>query len=214
MYIKKHNCFYIKIFCTILLGSIAFWALAILAHKLFQFTLSQDSIVLTLVGILATFVVVSNYAQVKEVENQFENKINEVKEIENKFDIKIKEIEDKLTETIDSKIKDYDCDISACFLLIYGHFELKDGKVEYALDYCMDALKQMRYSKNKRLLNTIMKNIEDILTKERHILHSISVKSQMFYQHILGEIEHEKTKKITDLLLEIPTRNYPDNTTN
>jgi len=53
----------------------------------------NQSIILIFVGILATFIVVSNYIQVKEIER--------------KFDREIKEIKDELTENFDKKILEY-----------------------------------------------------------------------------------------------------------
>ena len=45
-------------------------------------TIAKESIVLGFVGVLATFIVVGNYAQVKAIESQSDNRI---KEIEDKF---------------------------------------------------------------------------------------------------------------------------------
>ena len=41
---------------------------------------NETGIILTFVGVLATFVVVSNFAQVKSIENSFDKKISEIKE--------------------------------------------------------------------------------------------------------------------------------------
>lgn len=60
------------------------------------------SIILAFVGILATFVVVSNYWQVKEIESKFYLK---VQEIENKFDAQVKDIEGKFKVKV-NEIKD------------------------------------------------------------------------------------------------------------
>jgi peptidoglycan hydrolase CwlO-like protein len=61
-----------------------FFLFAILLNKSFGFGISGDSIVLTFVGIAATFVVVSNYAQVKEIEDRtkdlLEQERNKLKE--------------------------------------------------------------------------------------------------------------------------------------
>jgi predicted RNase H-like nuclease (RuvC/YqgF family) len=58
----------------------------------------STSIILTFVGVLATFVVVSNYAQTKDIQRDFENKVKEIKE-------QFGDIEKKLLDQIDEKIK-------------------------------------------------------------------------------------------------------------
>lgn len=50
------------------------------------------AIVLGFVGILATFVVISNYAQVKDIERTFENKIDEINNKMGTIDQKLEEI--------------------------------------------------------------------------------------------------------------------------
>ena len=46
--------------------------------------ISSEKLVLTFVGILATFVVISNYAIVQQTKQEFENKFNDIKNIEDK----------------------------------------------------------------------------------------------------------------------------------
>ena len=70
-------------YCLILLvivsSAIVFWGLAVISAKCFGFVLTNDQIVSTIIGILATFVVVSNYIQVQEVKRDLELKIEELK---------------------------------------------------------------------------------------------------------------------------------------
>jgi hypothetical protein len=71
---------YLTIFAIVLCGAIVFWVLAVIAYECFGFaSIAPTNIILTAVGIAATFVVVSNYIQIKEIEDKFERKVKEVK---------------------------------------------------------------------------------------------------------------------------------------
>ena len=59
--------------------AIIFWVLAFIATHFFNFCLTNDQIVATIAGVLATFVVVGNYAQVQEIRHDFEKKVDELK---------------------------------------------------------------------------------------------------------------------------------------
>jgi hypothetical protein len=69
----------VKLLLVIIAGAAAFWFLAVISYKYFGFALDAKNVVLTLVGILATFVVVSNYMQVQEVKKEFESKVGETR---------------------------------------------------------------------------------------------------------------------------------------
>jgi hypothetical protein len=71
---------YLTIFAIVLCGAIVFWVFAVIAYERFGFaSIDPTNIILTAVGIAATFVVVSNYIQIKEIEDKFERKVKEVK---------------------------------------------------------------------------------------------------------------------------------------
>lgn len=50
---------------------------AIISSKYFDFYIDNKDIVLTFVGIIATFIVVTNYAQVLQIKKDFEQKLDE-----------------------------------------------------------------------------------------------------------------------------------------
>jgi hypothetical protein len=77
-----------------IVGAIVFIFVMILFQKCYGFEIKEGStsIVLTFVGIAATFVVVSNYAQVWNIERKFYQKTEEVK---TEFDNKISFIDKK-----------------------------------------------------------------------------------------------------------------------
>jgi len=84
----KNNTY--KLLCCIVLLAIVFFLFAILLNKWLNFGLSDDSVVITFIGILATFVVVSNYMQVKDIQSEFEKKTND---LQRDFDKKIADIQ-------------------------------------------------------------------------------------------------------------------------
>jgi hypothetical protein len=75
---------YLKILITIISGSVFFWLLAVFAYRCFDFALDQNNVIITLIGVLATFVVVSNYMQVKDIEAKFNEKILSVESLNEK----------------------------------------------------------------------------------------------------------------------------------
>jgi len=105
----KNKWFYVKVLGIIIGGAIVFWCLAVCAFKFFSFgIIDAQGIVLSLVGILATFVVVSNYAQVLTIKQDFERKITEFEQNckeqidanNQEYHNKIQKIENRLNEKL------------------------------------------------------------------------------------------------------------------
>jgi peptidoglycan hydrolase CwlO-like protein len=65
---------------------------------------TSDHIVLTFVGVLATFIVVSNYAKVRETKREFEKKIDEVKIVQAEAQKKLEQLDEKVEENIIEEI--------------------------------------------------------------------------------------------------------------
>jgi hypothetical protein len=59
-------------------------------------------LVITFIGGLATFVVISNYMQIKEIKDEFNGR---VKEIRDEFDDKVKEIKDDFSNVVKEEIE-------------------------------------------------------------------------------------------------------------
>jgi hypothetical protein len=109
-------------------GAIAFIFVMLKFQKCLGFEVSYENsaaIVLAFVGIATTFIVVSNYAQVKDIERKFDSEVkgierkfdSEVKGIERKFDEKVKEIEKKAEERrkeLETLIVTAECKLSCC----------------------------------------------------------------------------------------------------
>jgi hypothetical protein len=81
--------------------SFLFFLFAVFLNWTFNFGISDNGIVLTFVGIAATFIVVSNYAQVKDIEGRFKEKVAELNKT---FDAKVTD----LGKTFDAKVAGLD----------------------------------------------------------------------------------------------------------
>ena len=94
---------------AILVGSIIFFGVAVWANKQWNFGLSDNSIVIAFVGILATFIVISNYMQLKRTEdrvddfkNDWEKTLNDLRSKMDDFQKRIEPLETfKTNKTLD-----------------------------------------------------------------------------------------------------------------
>ena len=84
---------YWKIFLILVGVTIVFWAGVAAVSKWLDFVITDTNVVLTFVGVLATFVVISNYAQVQEIKYNTEKQVNmlqeEIKEIKKELEKKV-----------------------------------------------------------------------------------------------------------------------------
>lgn len=69
---------YWKSFIVVIVIAIVLWALAIIAAKQFDFYISEDSAVSTIIGVVAGIIVIGNYAQVHEMKAELDKKIADV----------------------------------------------------------------------------------------------------------------------------------------
>lgn len=79
----------VKALCTAAVVAIIFIGAAVFASKKYDFYISHDSIVLTFVGILATFLVISNYAQVMDIKRDFHRRVTKLEEKRRRLDNRI-----------------------------------------------------------------------------------------------------------------------------
>lgn len=90
---SNSNGWYWKTLGIISATAILLWIIAIVAAKCFDFYISEDSAVITVIGIIAGIVVIGNYAQVHEIKECLDEKIEEVEKRQ-------KETEKLLSETL------------------------------------------------------------------------------------------------------------------
>lgn len=92
---------YILMLIIIVILSVLFFGFAVWLNKKCDLKLSSSSIVIAFVGMLATFVVISNYVQVVEVKNEFGEKLSAAENLGDE----IKTLEKEVT-TLDGKLKE------------------------------------------------------------------------------------------------------------
>jgi len=90
---SNSNGWYWKTLGIISATAILLWIIAIVAAKCFDFYISEDGAVITVIGIIAGIVVIGNYAQVHEIKVCLDEKIEEVEKRQ-------KETERLLSETL------------------------------------------------------------------------------------------------------------------
>jgi len=71
----NNSCVFVKILAIVICAAVVFWLLACVSAKCLGFYIGNDQIIVTLLGILATFVVVSNYAQVENIKRDIEQQL-------------------------------------------------------------------------------------------------------------------------------------------
>jgi hypothetical protein len=130
---------------------VAFFYVAVRLQECYGFEISGDSIVLTFVGIAATFVVVSNYIQVKEIKGEFANKITE--------------IEGAFEKRINDKITDYDNNITGTMYILLGRIDFnrhsEDGYISSFFNY-INALEYLDKASDQGSLDGVFFGIEEL----------------------------------------------------
>ena len=122
--------------------------------------IDDTSIVLAFVGILATFVVVSNYAQVKEMENRINKIESDNEKMSKNCNINKKSIDEKSTELNELEGNMYQ--LYSCIAQIYGIFDKKNNNNnDVVLKYIFMSLKYFDRNQNKK---EVKNNIDFVLS--------------------------------------------------
>ena len=69
---------YLKTFLIVLGTAVVLWAIAIFAAQRLDFYISENDVVITVMGIVAGIVVIGNYAQVHDLEKRYEKRISDL----------------------------------------------------------------------------------------------------------------------------------------
>jgi hypothetical protein len=111
--------------------------------------ITSDHIILVFVGILATFIVVSNYAQVKEIENKFDRK---AKELEDILDERISRATNNLAKI--AMQKDCEGNILANIQNVAVLSQTTDAdSIVTAISYCALNIREIREIKKSDFVN-------------------------------------------------------------
>lgn len=81
---------YWKTFFVVLAMTVILWTIAISAARYFNFYITPDNAVITVIGIVAAFIVIGNYAQVNEIKSDLYKKIEEVTRRQDALDLEAK----------------------------------------------------------------------------------------------------------------------------
>lgn len=76
--LKRGENYVQKALLTAVGAAVLFIGMAIIANKQWGLAISPDNVVLTFVGILATFIVVTNYAQVLDIKSELKDEIRKL----------------------------------------------------------------------------------------------------------------------------------------
>jgi len=182
--VKTNKFSYAKIFIIVLFGAIIFWTLAVVSYKFFGFEINSTNIVLTLVGIVAAFVVISNYMQVYEVKNEvrdfYTNVEKEVREI----------VIDNLSELKHS--------VFASIYHLQGYVYYTEKCAPDALECYMKALNEINSTSNKEQLEHLIANIVCVLTDDNVI--RISNQNRIDYMNTVIKSGSNSTAEILDYI--------------
>jgi flagellar motor component MotA len=91
--------FWIGALCITVVTAILFIGGFILVEKHFQIYAAPENTILIFIGILATFIVVSNYAQVADVKKELQKKILEVEQRMNSITDAMSSVTDRVIDT-------------------------------------------------------------------------------------------------------------------
>jgi len=129
--------------------------------------ISNESIVLTFIGILATFIVVGNFAQVSEIRNNFDKQVHELEfKMQNKID-QLKSLFDEVNET-KTKLTEIQNDTyyaTAEAYRLYGIYNSDQNKLKNSTTHFISAIEfynktGIEYKLNKFILNLIIRNLK------------------------------------------------------
>ncbi len=76
---------YWKTFFIVLAMTLLLWIIAIVAAKRFDFYITPNDGVITIIGVVAGFIVIGNYAQVHEMEEKYEKRIKDLEDTINRI---------------------------------------------------------------------------------------------------------------------------------
>jgi NADH:ubiquinone oxidoreductase subunit 3 (subunit A) len=151
--------------------------------------ITKESIVLTFVGILATFVVVGNYFQVKEIEKKFDDKTNG---LDSKINSNINVLKRKI------ELESIDAYESLYANLAYSSMKFKDYKTAFSSNICLIDY-GLKKGNNIHVRLKIIREIIKII-EESDYNYSISSSDEILYLSILNTINNIDIMDVTEFI--------------
>jgi tetratricopeptide (TPR) repeat protein len=179
--------------------SFLFFLFAVFLNRTFNFGISDNGIVLAFVGIAATFIVVSNYAQVKDIELKFE-----------KYKDDIQKQNDRLKHNLEEQNKQYRCESIGTALFNLAE-AMKDMKMySHAFTGYIKALSELYCANSKsNEVNMCFDNINSLMEQIKSKNKAIQMDKFYIQEYInlIGEINDNRKFKIIDFIKDNFTSN-------
>jgi hypothetical protein len=168
--------------------------------------IKDDHIILVFVGILATFVVISNYAQVREVKDNFAKQVRDASDV--------------LEKRFNDRILEYDNIMEGAIHVSYGNLSVDLGDIRESnnedrwnidLHYSraffsyVEALRLIERTKDKRRLTGLLRNMETFF--DRGITMELTSSYKEEFIGLLNKCSGEQTlvRALLDYAKEIKT---------
>ncbi|MDR2653297.1 MAG: hypothetical protein LBC68_13495 [Prevotellaceae bacterium] len=225
---KPEKFSYKKLLIWIIVGTIAFFALAVILNRHLGFGISDDSVVVAFIGAIATFVVISNYMQVRDVKNEYLSKIIEIedklnqktKEIENTLQGKIESTKDFLTNqirtdvnTLRKNIKFLEYNIELQYNTLQALICYNSQKYHTSLSYCMSGLSYLNKIRTIEgykchLSGTIIYYMQRLTSQQIEDKIKLTDDEKASYIKILEENKSEKCIKLINFITNLQSSEY------
>lgn len=176
------------VFCAAVCTAFLIYVLLVKFNSPQEQALSASSLIIAFVGVLATFIVIKNESQVREVKNEFERKVVEVEKASRKY--------------TKDRIADYELSMDAVAYHIVGMLEESKSNRETALDLYMIALERISKATDKTPLDGIMSYAIGLIKENRRILR-VSEEDKQRYRSIVRKIDHCDVLQLEELIKDI-----------
>ena len=176
------------VFCAAVCTAFLIYVLLVKFNSPQEQALSASSLIIAFVGVLATFIVIKNESQVREVKNEFERKVVEVEKASRKY--------------TKDRIADYELSMDAVAYHIVGMLEESKSNREAALDLYMIALERISKATDKTPLHGIMSYAIGLIKENRRILR-VSEEDKQRYRSIVRKIDHCDVLQLEELIKDI-----------
>ncbi len=176
------------VFCAAVCTAFLIYVLLVKFNSPQEQALSASSLIIAFVGVLATFIVIKNESQVREVKNEFERKVVEVEKASRKY--------------TKDRIADYELSMDAVAYHIVGMLEESKSNREAALDLYMIALERISKATDKTPLDGIMSYAIGLIKENRRILR-VSEEDKQRYRSIVRKIDHCDVLQLEELIKDI-----------
>ena len=167
---------YWKILLIVVCGAAVFWIGAGVVSYLLGTIIKPENVILTFIGIIATFVVISNYAQVKELENRFTEKETYINSKIDKLNTEF--YRQSILNNFDLGLFNVSIIYFICFLKNEKNINNKESIYQTVLFIFNDTMRLMTESDKKICLNILNSKISENELKNRELKMILELKKK------------------------------------